>query len=229
MRLRVTVRLLLMSVVLLLVVAGSAPGAQALANRFTVNDSSPKPAECAGTNEGTIRPGTWLTNKQCGYYLGRAMPGSSFDSHHADSQWRRFGRSWGNNNFCAWIHRGALREPSAGQAPESCSDATRARISHRLWFGRDFNAPPHQATGGSTVTVDPSCGFYLNYFTSSSFDRGSLRDLVGTGGLTSVSYRFSSKDRAVIVARSSALDQWGSMSRSCVTEWRGVEFNNEDD
>jgi hypothetical protein len=229
MRQRVAVRLLLMSAAFSLVIALPGPGAQALVNRFTVKDNSPKPAECAGTNEGTIRPGTWLTNKQCGYYVGRAMPGSSFDSHHTDSRWRRFGRSWGNNNFCAWIHRGALHEPPVGQAPESCSDATRERISHRLSFGRDFNAPPHQATGGSSVSVDPSCGFYLNYFTSSSFDSGSLRDLVGAGGLTSVSYRFSSKDGAVIVAHSSALDQWGFMSRSCVTGWRGVEFNNEDD
>lgn len=229
MRQRVTVRLLVTSTVFALLLAQSATGAQALVNRFTVKDSSPKPAECAGTREGTIRPGTWLTNKQCGYYLGRAMPGSSFDSHYTDSGWRRFGRSWGNNNFCAWIHRGALHEPPVGQAQESCSDATRERISHRLSFGRDFNAPPHQATGGSSVSVDSGCGFYLNYFTSSIFDGGSLRNLVSTGGLTRVSYRFSSKNRAVIVAHNPALDQWGYMSRSCVTDWRGIQFNNDDD
>lgn len=228
MRQHMTSRLALVVAGFALLMVQSVPDAHAVVNRFTVKDSSRKPAECAGTNEGTIRPGTWLTNKQCGYYLGRAMPGTSFDSHYTDSRWRRFGRSWGNNNFCAWIHRGALHEAPVGHAERSCSDVTRARISHRLSFGRDFNAPPHRATGGSSVSVNPGCGFYLNYFTSSFFDVGNLRDFVSRG-LTHVSYRFSSKNRAVIVAHSPALDQWGFMSRSCVTDWRGVQFNNQDD
>lgn len=222
-------RSLLAGVLFAVLAVQPASGAQAAtANRFTVKDSSPKPAECAGTSEGTIRPGTWLTNKACGYYLGRAMPGTSFDSHYADPQWRRFGRSWGNNNFCAWIHAGALLTPPVGQVAASCSDATRERIRHRLSFGRDFNAAPHQATGGSTVSVNPACVFYLNYFTSTAFDTGALRDPAGTG-LTEVSYRFSTKGRDSIEARGPSLDQWGFMARSCVTDWRGVTFNNEDD
>lgn len=204
-------------------------GAQAAtANRFTVKDSSPKPDECAGTNPGTIRPGTWLTNKACGYYLGRAMPGTSFDSHFTDSAWRRFGRSHGNNNFCAWVHSGALNTPPVGEVAASCSAETRERIRHRLSFGRDFNAAPHAATGGSAVSVDPGCTFHLNYFTSTSFDTGGLRDPAGTG-LTVVGYRFSTKNRSVIVAHAPGLDQWGFMARSCVTDWRGVTFNNQDD
>jgi|GEM_PF-1601091 len=43
------------------------------------------------------------------------------------------------------------------------------------------------------------------------------------------SYRFSTKGRESIVARGPSLDQWGFMARSCVTDWRGVTFNNEDD
>lgn len=225
----VSVRVLLTGALCGSLVLAPLSGAHAAtATRFTVKDSSPKPAECAGTNPGTIRPGTWLTNKACGYYLGRAMPGSSFDSHLADAQWRRFGRSWGNNNFCAWIHSGALHTPPVGEVPASCSDATKERIRHRLSFGRDFNAAPHAATGGSAVSVSPACTFYLNYFTSTSFDSGNLRDPAGTG-LTVADYRFSTMNRAAIVARSPALDQWGFMARSCVTDWRGVTFNNQDD
>ena len=222
-------RLLSMGVLCGLLLAQPVTDAHAATvNRFTVKQSSPKPDECGGTSAGTIRPGTWLTNKACGYYLGRAMPGTSFDSHFTDASWRRFGRSWGNNNFCAWIHSGALETPPVGQVAASCSDTTRERISHRLAFGRDFNAAPHAATGGSTVSVNPACGFYLNYFTSTSFDTGGLRDLAGSG-LSEVSYRFSNMGRTVVVARSPALDQWGFMARSCVTDWRGVTFNNQDD
>lgn len=226
---RSTARFLVMSVAFAVMAAVSAPAAYtAEATRFTVKDTSPKPAECAGTREGTISPGTWLANKQCGYYLGRAMPGSSFDSHYVDGGWRRFGRSWGTNNFCAWVHAGALNVPPVEQASASCSDETRARLRHRLSFGRDYNAAPHAATGGSWVSVDPACSFYLNYLTSTEFDTGNLRDFAGTG-LPGVNYRFSSKNRAMIVAHSPRLDQWGFMSRSCVTDWRDVVFNNEDD
>jgi hypothetical protein len=115
-----------------------------------------------------------------------------------------------------------------GKSAASCSEATRVRIRHRLSFGRDFNAAPHQATSGSAISVNPSCTFYLNYFTSSTFDTGKLRDPAGSD-MTTVRYRFSTKNRQAIATHSPAVDQWGFMPRSCVTDWRDVVFNNEDD
>ncbi|MGV9351818.1 hypothetical protein ACWDSD_45515, partial [Streptomyces spiralis] len=88
---------------------------QANVNRYTVQANSPKPAVC--NNSGTIPPGTWLQNKPCGYWVGTAMAGSSFDVHQTNPSNYHYGRSLGNNNICAWIPPGALgSSPTASVA-----------------------------------------------------------------------------------------------------------------
>ncbi|GAB3407678.1 hypothetical protein [Flindersiella endophytica] len=129
--------------------------------------------------------------------------------------------------MCAWIPPGAL---SAGTAPESCSDATSNRIAHRRSLGYDFNAPPHVATDGSPSTENPACGAFANYYTSSDYDTGALRDPVGTPS-AEVRYRFTANgpDPAVVVRDPNAAIGWTFIDRDCVTDWRGIAFDNDDD
>lgn len=198
------------------------PSAHAV-NRYTILANSPKPAAC--NNSGTIPPGTWLQNKPCGYWVGTAMAGSSYDVHQTNPSGYHWGRNYGNNNFCAWIPPGALSGP-IGTASPSCSDTTKETISHRRTIGYNFNAPPG-ATDGSPISVNPACGAYYNYFTSSSYNTGYLRDYAGTPS-SQVVYRYTTNDSAAIVVRDGALG-WVFMSRSCVTSWQNVVFNNDND
>ena len=179
-------------------------------------------------NNGTIPAGTWLQNKPCGYYIGMALAGTSFDVHQTSDSNYHYGRSHGNNNLCAWIPPGALSGSPTGTAPASCSEDVKARIVHRRSFGRDFNAPAHQATDGSAISVNPACGAYYNYYTSSDYSGGALRDPAGTPQ-AQVYYRFTTNgaDPAMVV-RDANLG-WVFMDRDCVTDWRGLTFHNDDD
>jgi hypothetical protein len=201
------------------------PDAQATVNRYTIMANSPKPEVC--DNHGTIAPGTWLQNKVCGYFIGTAMAGSSFDVHETAASNYHFGRIHGNNNLCAWIPPGALSANPTGTAAESCSDTTKSAIGHRRSFGHDFNAAPHAATDGDPITVNPACGAFYNYYTSSSYDTGALRDPAGTPSST-VQYRFTANGGGAMVVRDSTLG-WVFMDRGCVTSWQQVTFNNDDD
>lgn len=205
------------------------PGsAEAAVNRFEIQANSPKPAAC--NNHGTVPAGTWLQNKPCGYFIGTAMSGSAFDVHDTTPSDYHYGHNYGGNNLCAWIPPGALSSSPSGTAEESCSAATRERISHRRSFGSDFNAGAHDETDGSPVSVDPACGggAFLNFYNSSDYNGGSLRDPAGAPS-AEVQYRFTTNgpDPAVVV-RDANLG-WVFMDRDCVTDWRGVSFNNEDD
>lgn len=205
------------------------PGdAQAAVNQYKINANSPKPAACQ--NHGTIAPGTWLQNKVCGYYVGTAMAGSTFDVHDSAQSDYHYGRSNGNNNLCAWIPPGALSGNPTGTANESCSQEVRERIGHRRAIGSDFNAKAHEAADGSPITVDPACGggAYWNYFSSSEYKDGALRDPAGQPG-TQVQYRYTANgSNPAIVIRDSNLG-WAFMDRDCVTDWRGMKFHNDDD
>jgi hypothetical protein len=202
-----------------------APAAQAV-NRYTVQPNSPKPAVC--DNHGTIPAGTWLQNKPCGYFIGTAMAGSSFDVHQTTSSDYHYGRIHGNNNLCAWIPPGALSGNPTGTAAASCSDAISDQIGHRRSFGYDFNAAAHKATDGSPITVSPACGAFYNYYASSAYDTGTLRDPAGTPS-SQVQYRFTTNGATpAIVVRDTDLG-WVFMKRGCVTNWQNVTFYNDND
>ncbi|WP_328919879.1 hypothetical protein OH781_36505 [Streptomyces sp. NBC_01550] len=199
---------------------------QANVNRYTVQPNSPKPAAC--NNSGTIPAGTWMQNKVCGYWVGTAMAGSSFDVHQTAASNYHYGRSWGGNNICGWIPPGALGSSPTASVAESCSDATKDNISHRRTIGYNFNAAAHAATDGTAITVNPACTAYYNYYTTSTYSDGSLRDVAGNPGST-VMYRFTTNgSNPAIVVRDSAIG-WIFLSRSCVTDWRGITFYNDND
>jgi hypothetical protein len=140
---------------------------QANVNRYTVQANSPKPAVC--NNSGTVPAGTWLQNRPCGYWVGTAMAGSSFDVHQTNPSNYHYGRSLGNNNICGWIPPGALGSSPTASVAESCSDTTKDNISHRRTVGYDFNAAAHAATDGTAITVNPACTAYYNYYTTSTY------------------------------------------------------------
>ncbi|MGW3765788.1 hypothetical protein [Streptomyces sp. NPDC005131] len=199
---------------------------QANVNRYTVQPNSPKPAAC--NNSGTIPAGTRMQNKVCGYWVGTAMAGSSFDVHQTAASNYHYGRSWGGNNICGWIPSGALGSSPTASVAESCSDATKDDISHRRTIGYNFNAAAHAATDGTAITVNPACTAYYNYYTTSTYSDGSLRDVAGNPGST-VMYRFTTNgSNPAIVVRDSAIG-WIFLSRSCVTDWRGITFYNDND
>lgn len=199
---------------------------QANVNRYAVQPNSPKPAVC--NNSGTVPPGTWLQNKPCGYWVGTAMAGSSLDVHQTNASNYHYGRSWGNNNICGWIPPGALGSSPTASVAETCGDATKDSIAHRRTVGYNFNAAAHAATDGTAITVNPACTAYYNYYTTSAYSEGSLRDAAGNPGST-VMYRFTTNGpNPAIVVRDSALG-WIFLSRSCVTNWRGITFYNDND
>jgi hypothetical protein len=194
-------------------------------NRYTIQPNSPKPAAC--DNSGTIPAGTWLQNKVCGYFIGTALAGTSFDVHETAASNYRYGRDYGRNNLCAWIPPAALSADPTGTAAASCSDTIKQTIAHRRSFGYDFNAPPHDQTDGTAITVNPACGAFYNYYSDSTYGSGALRDPAGTPS-SEVRYRFTANGGAGMVVRDSTLG-WVFMSRACVTDWRGLAFDNQND
>jgi hypothetical protein len=196
-------------------------------NTYTIQPNSPKPAIC--NNSGTIAPGTWLQNKICGYFIGTAMAGSSFDVSSTASDNYHWGRDHGDVNLCGWIPPAALSSSPTGTASDSCSSTTQSNMAHRRSFGYDFNAAPG-ATGGTAIDVDPSnpaCGAYYNYFTASDFSSGSLRDYAGVPSST-VAYRYTANGGSAMAVDDPNLG-WVFMNLGCVTNWLSVSFNNDND
>ncbi len=197
-------------------------------NRYTIQPNSPKPAAC--NNSGTVPAGTWMQNKICGYFIGTALAGQTFDVSSTASNDYHWGRVGGSNNLCAWIPPGALSANPVGTVPDSCSSATGDSIGHRRSFGYDFNAKAHEATDGSPITVDPSnpaCGAFYNYYASSAYDNGTLRDPAGTPNSV-VQYRFTANGGGGMVVRDPSLG-WVFMNRGCVVDWQQVAFQNDND
>jgi hypothetical protein len=104
--------------------------------------------------------------------------------------------------------------------------ATKDTISRRRSFGYNFNAAPG-VTDGSPISVNPACGAYFNYYTSSAYNTGSLRDYAGTPS-SQVVYRYTTNGGADIVVRDGGLG-WVFMGLSCVTSWQNVVFNLDND
>lgn len=195
-------------------------------NTFTVQANSPKPAVC--DNSGTIPAGTWIQNTPCGYFVGEAMANSPFDDQETSGADFHYGRDHGDANLCGWIPPGALSASPIGTADPSCSSTTESAEAHRLTFGHNFNAPKHAATDGSAITVSAGCQEDYNYFTTSDFTAGSLRDPAGTSG-TTVMYRYTANgDGSVMEVRDPSIG-WVFMPISCVTNWDGVSFYNDND
>lgn len=218
-----TVALLSALVALLLMTSGTSHAV----NRYTIIADAPKPAVC--NNSGTIPAGTWLQNKPCGYFVGIARAGTSFDVHETTPSNYHFGRNYGNNDFCAWIPPGALgSSPTQTGVAASCSTTTRDNESHRRTFGYDFNAAAHAATDGTAVTVDTGCTAYYDYFTSSDFASGALHDSTGGHPQSQVFYRYTANGGGAVAVRDTALG-WVFLSAGCVTDWRGLVFANDDD
>lgn len=216
-------RLLLVALVAAASVLVGADSATAV-NRWTIQANSPKPEVCG--NSGTIPAGTWLQNKPCGYAIGTALAGWAFDNHETTPSNYHYGRIHGTNNFCAWIPPGALAQYQ-GSVPASCSATTRERLWHRRSFGYNFNAPAHAKADGSWIAVRPGCYTFYNYFNSSAFDSGSLRDFAGYSQ-SQVAYRYTANGGQAMMVRDPAIG-WVFMPLWCVTNWQGVTFYNDND
>lgn len=196
------------------------------ATRFYVIPHAPKPPQC-GADEPNQAPGAWIQNKSCGYWIGTAMGGGTFDSHESTSTWYRFGRHGGGSpNMCGWIPPNSVQSPS-GTVPDSCSEETKNRLRHRVRIGRDFNAPAHQAVDGTEVPANPACTMYYNYFSGSDLlnDGGRWANPAGVPQGT-VRYRYTTRDCGAVVVRDYVLG-WGFLPRACVQ--RPTILHNDDD
>jgi len=200
-------------------------GLAAAVNRYTIIANAPKPLVC--NNSGTIPAGTWLQNKPCGYFVGIARAGTSYDVHETTSNNYHYGRNHGNNNFCAWIPPGALSGPTATGLAASCGSAVRENLLHRRTFGFNFNAAAHAETDGSPISVHTGCPAYYNYFNSSTFTSGSLHDPAGQPQSV-VRYRYTANGGGAIAIRDNDLG-WVLLGSGCVTNWNGLTFHNDND
>lgn len=196
-------------------------------NTYTVQANSPKPATCG--NSGTIPAGTWLVNKTCGYYIGEAMANATFDDQSTASDGFHFGRVHGDVNLCGWIPPKALSASPTGTADPTCSAATEDAMSHRLSFGYNFNAAAHAAQDGTEVTTTAGCQEDYNYFTTSTLSTGTLHDPAGPAA-ADVYYRYTANGDGGSVAevRDPNLG-WVFIPISCITDFRGMTFHNDND
>jgi hypothetical protein len=185
-------------------------------------------ANSPSTGEPIAGGGSWIVNKPSGYYLGRELPGGHFDNEANSSANWHYGRASTTINMCGWAMPGSLGG-DLGTVADSCSAATRETISHRLTFGRDYNAAAHEATDGSTVPSNPGCTLYYNYFHGTDFaggaNGGHWADPAGSPAST-VQYRFTTVDGNAAVVRDHTLG-WGFLPIGCVTRPSPL-FNDND-
>lgn len=209
-----------LGVLVLLVLLGALgmSGAQAGTRHVVVTANSPS------TGVPVAGGGSWIANKNNGYYLGRAMPGTSFDNEVTDSGAWHFGRAYGPN-MCGWVMPGSLGA-TIGPESDSCSTTTMAAIGHRRTVGKDFNAKAHEATDGTSVPAT-GCTLNYNYFYGTDFAAGGGHWANAAGTVQStVRYRFTTLDGAAAVVRDSALG-WGFVPVSCITRPSPL-FNDND-
>ena len=211
--------------------ATSTSGTAQAANAYPVKADVPKPAAACG-NHGTIRAGGWLANKRCGYVLGTAPAGTSYEVNSTDAKGYHFGRTRDRDgsSFCAFLVPGALDTARRTPVGDSCSSATAQAMVHRLSFGRDFSDDVHSGNGASTKPVDASaCAGYLNYFTSSTFAGGRLRDPVAGKLPATGAYRYTTRDGKAAMIRVGTGDSttWLFVARSCVAP-TGTLWNTDD-
>lgn len=162
--------------------------------------------------------GTWVVNKPSGYYIGRIMPGGRFDRQSASASQRwHYGRALNGTKLCGYTMPRSMGA-KLGRRPDTCSEATRARIVHRLGFGMDFNAPAHRATDGTKVPAK-RCTLYYNYFRGNDYAWGANAGYpADKGGKTAsgyVYYRFTTLDGRAAVVRD-PFRGWGFVPLGCV-------------
>lgn len=193
-------------------------GAQAGIRHTVVTADSPS------TGAPVVGGGSWIANKNNGYYLGRAMPGTSFDNEVTDSGAWHFGRAYGPN-MCGWVMPGSLGA-TIGTESDSCSSATMASISHRRTVGKNFNARAHEATDGTAVPTT-GCTLDYNYFYGTDFATGGGHWANAAGAVQpTVRYRFTTLDGRAAVVRDSALG-WGFVPIGCITRPATVYDDND--
>jgi len=215
----------------------AAPTADAAA-RHTVLSNVPKP-EAACQNFGSLPQGSWLANKPCGYIVGTALAGTTFDNHKNSGANFHYGRTYqsGGANFCAWALPSSLGSTISTVA-DSCSSGTESSIVHRRTIGRDFDNEPGVGNGAPTIPVNASgCTGYYNYFNSSTYGSGSFRDPVGYTLPANGSYRYSSNDLQAAMVRVGtgtgpppAGTTWMFVARSCIAaQLAGYPLSNTND
>ena len=183
-------------------------------------------APSPSTGEPITGGGSWIVNKPSGYYLGRAVVGSTFDDEVTSGGNWHFGRAVDNVDMCGWVMPGSMGA-TIGTVGDSCSSDTESAMSHRLSIGRDYNAPAHAATDGTEVPANTTCQVYFNYFHGSDFATGGghWTDAAGTASAT-VAYRFTTLDGAAVVVRDPSLG-WGFLPIGCVQ--RPAALYNDND
>jgi hypothetical protein len=184
--------------------------------------TAPSPSTGAPVTGG----GSWIVNKPSGYYLGRAVVGSTFDDEVTSGGNWHFGRAVDNVDMCGWVMPGSMGA-TVGTVADSCSTDTESAISHRMSVGRDYNAPAHAATDGTDVPANTTCELYYNYFHGSDFASGGghWTDPAGAAAAT-VAYRFTTLDGAAVVVRDPNLG-WGFLPIGCVQ--RPADLYNDND
>lgn len=172
--------------------------------------------------------GSWITNKPSGYYIGRAMVGTRFDVVYTSSANWHYGRAIDTVNMCGWVMPGSMASKVGYQA-DSCSATSGVvnDMAHRLYIGKDFNAPAHDATDGTSVPAG-SCPFYYNYFYGSDFSSNGGHWANQTSNTSSgyVMYRFTTRDGGARVVRDPVLG-WGFVPSWCVGETSTVYNDND--
>jgi hypothetical protein len=183
-------------------------------------------ADSPSTGAPVVGGGSWITNKDNGYYLGRAMPGTTFDDEVTDSGNWHFGRAF-NPDMCGWVMPGSMGT-LVDTVADSCSTTTMANLSHRRTVGGDFNAMAHQATDGTSASTN-GCTLFYNYFVGTAFaggaNGGHWANAAGAVSAT-VAYRFTTLDGLAAVVRDPALG-WGFVPIGCVNRPSPL-FNDND-
>ncbi|KUJ35926.1 hypothetical protein AB0N87_38580 [Streptomyces sp. NPDC093228] len=170
--------------------------------------------------------GSWIVNKQSGYYLGRSLPGWEFDNEQTTPANWHYGRAITGLNMCGWAMPGSMAT-LVRSVTDSCSDATKDTLSHRLTVGRDFNAPAHATGDGTASPADTGCTLYYNYFHGTDFtsNGGHWADAAGTASAT-VMYRFTTRDGRAAVVRDPSRG-WGFLPIGCVTRPSALYNDND--
>jgi hypothetical protein len=212
---------------LLAVLAGAAAlvlAAPAYAGNIWVIKTAPSPS----TGQPIVGGGSWIVNKPSGYYIGRAMVGTKFDVVSTTSSNWHYGRAIDTVNMCGWVMPGSMNYQVGSQA-DSCSATSGVVLdmAHRLYIGKDFNAPAHDATDGTSIPAG-SCAFYYNYFYGSNFSSngGHWNNYAGNTSAGYVMYRFTTRDGGARVVRDPNLG-WGFVPSWCVGTTSTVYNDND--
>ncbi len=215
--------------------AGGTALALAAAGAIAVTGTAPaqagsvhvvKTADSPSTGAPVTGGGSWIVNKPSGYYLGRALVGTSFDDEVTSAANWHYGRAITGVDMCGWLMPGSMGA-GAGSTADSCSSDTESSLTHRTYIGRDFNAAAHATDHGTNVAADPACTVYYNYFLGTDFSSngGHWSNPAGPAAAT-VGYRFTTRDGQAVVI-SDPVQGWGFLPIGCVT--RPSALYNDDD